>query len=172
MSRVHSLLESIATIFVEISGNGFNPEGCKLPAFKAYKPPTAKVPVEKKKAVEQDQSDIYTWEEIEAMDSSAFAIKVGGAKSKEDFAKQAKEAPPKKQAVVFDDLDASDHGITPREYGEMLAYTPSLRDLKLAAKVKAGVLKGKNLRTIAEESQTPYQLIRHYSAALGRANND
>ena len=71
MSRVHSFLESIATIFVEISGNGFNPEGCKLPAFKAYKPPTAKVPVEKKKAVEQDQSDIYTWEEIEAMDSSA-----------------------------------------------------------------------------------------------------
>lgn len=172
MIRLHSLLESVATFFVDATGHGFDPEGSKLPAFKTYKPPTAKVPVEKKKVVVEDLSDLYTWEEIEEMDDSAFAIKVGGAKTKEAFIKQSKDAPPKAKTVVFDDLDASDHGITQREYGEMLAYTPSLRDLKLAAKVKAGVLKGENLRTIAEKSQTPYQLIRHYSAALGRANTD
>lgn len=173
MIRLHQILESVATFFVDLSGNGYDPEGSRLPAFEARKPPSIKPPEAKKKVyIDEDLSDLYSDEEIDAMSDAQFSIKVGGARSKQEFAKKSSEAPPKKKAIVFDDLDSSDHGITEREYGEMMSYTPVLRDCALAAKVKAGIAKGKTLQTIATETKQSHQLIRHYSSALNRAKND
>lgn len=173
MNWLDSKLESIATFFVELSGNGYDPDGSRLPAFKEYKPPSIKPPQPKKKAqVVDDMTELYSDEEINAMSESEFSIKVGGAKNKQEFARQSEDQPKKQKAVVFDDLDSVDHGITEREYGEMMAYTPVLRDCSIAAKVKAGIAKGKTLQAIATETRQPYQLIRHYSSALNRAKSD
>lgn len=164
-------LERIANFFVELSGNGFDESGGSLPSFAPPKaPPRVNVPKEKKKAVYDSDSDLYTDDEIGQMSDSEFAIRVGGARSKDAFIKESGSTPKKPSANVFDDL--SSEGITDREYGEMLQYTPTLRDIKLAARVKIGIKNGKGLRVIAAETMQPYQLIRHYSAALGRANDE
>lgn len=169
---VSDILESAANFFVELSGNGFDPQGCQLPAFQKVKPPSIKPPEKKKKVAIESDEDLYSDEEIGEMSDAEFAIKVGGARTKSDFIRQSKEAPKKQKAIVFDDLDSEDYGITPREYGEMLAYNPPLRDLALAKKVKAGKEKGESLADLAKRINEGLSLVKHYSAALSRARDD
>lgn len=171
MFNIDIALSRLANVIVSAAGNGFDPDGSPLPAFRTRTPPSIEVPRKpKRKAVEVDDDTMYTDEEIEAMSAAEFAIKVGGAKTKEAFY-SIKSEPKKTREVDFDTVDSDDHGITEREYGEMRAYVPTLTDLALAAKVKAGKAAGKSLRRIAEETRQTYQTIRHYSAALGRANS-
>ena len=169
-----SWLDDLAKALVNVSGNGFNANGCQLPEYRATRLNTAKLPENKKKqAVDIVDDGLYTDDEIEAMSDAEFAIKVGGARTKAAFRQSENIAPKKKNTIVFDDVETIDtHGITEREYGEMLAYTPSLRDVKLAAAIKNGIEKGKTLRAIAGEVKQSYQLVRHYSSALSKAKND
>ena len=111
-------------------------------------------------------------DEIMEMSDSEFAIRVGGARTKSDFIMQSNEAPKKPKAVVFDDLDGDDYGITAREYGEMLAYNPPLRDLALAKKVKDGKARGESLSDIASRINEGLSLVKHYSAALSRGREE
>lgn len=172
MTWLERHIDSVATFFVELSGNGFDPEGCKLPAFKTVKPPSIKPPEKKKKPIIETDDDLYTDDEIMEMSDSEFAIRVGGARTKSDFIMQSNEAPKKPKAVVFDDLDGDDYGITAREYGEMLAYNPPLRDLALAKKVKDGKARGESLSDIASRINEGLSLVKHYSAALSRGREE
>lgn len=172
--NIDARLQGLTDFFLEMTGNGFDPQGSPLPAFRAHKPPSIEPPRKApKKAAQVDSDGIYTDEEIEAMSDVEFALRIGGARTKHEFYKkdtaQARKAPIR--AVEFDEVDMDDHGITPREYGEMRAYVPTLTDLALAAKVKKGKTAGKSLRKIAEETKQTYQTVRHYSAALGRAQD-
>lgn len=63
--------------------------------------------------------------------------------------------------------------LTPREYGELRAYSKQkLNDYPLAAKVKLMKSRGQNLVEIAKALNQEYQLIRHYSSALKRAKDE
>ena len=142
MSWLNSKLESIATFFVEFSGNGFDPEGCQLPAFKAYKPPTARVP--KKEGVKDAGGDWVGFDGQKVFTNASNAVELD---------------------------NYGDYGITEREYGEMLMYDPPLRNLEIAGKVKTGKARGDSLSEIARALKKDVSLIKHYSAALYRAKN-
>ena len=166
---IDNALMRLANAVVSIVGNGFNPEGSALPAFRSRIPPRVELPERPKKpTVAVGNDSMYTDDEIDAMTDVEFAIKVGGAKSKADFYSTKSETR-KSNEIDFDTVDNDTHGITPREYGEMRAYTPTLLNLELAGKVKRGKQAGKSLRKIAQEIGQTYQTVRHYSAALGRA---
>lgn len=82
----------------------------------------------------------------------------------------ADEQNQEKREVDFDGEMATE--LTPREYGELKAYKkPLLTDFELAAKVKLLKSQGHTLRVISEKTGQDYQLIRHYSSALKKAEN-
>lgn len=63
--------------------------------------------------------------------------------------------------------------LTPREYGELRAYKKQkLDDYTLASKVKLMKSRGQNLVEISKALKEDYQLIRHYSSALKRAEKE
>lgn len=60
--------------------------------------------------------------------------------------------------------------LTPRDMGELKAYkNHRLDDYELAAKVKILKAQGLKPKGISERLKQDYQLIRHYSSALGKA---
>jgi hypothetical protein len=135
--------EAIAAFILDVTGNGFDPDGCALPSFAPPpKPATAKVP--KKEHTGSKGGDWVGWD--------------GGRVLSEDS-----------KAIEFDNY--ADYGITEREYGEMLAYDPPLRSLEIASKVKAGKERGDTLNEIAKRLSKDVSLVKHYSAALYRAKN-
>lgn len=172
MFSLDNVLNDLASFFVSMAGNGFDPSASPLPAFRQRKPPSVELPKKpQKKAPDLEDSGIYSDVEIDEMTQVEFATKVGGAKTKAQFFSQKAEPKPK-TVIDFDEEEKEMHGITAREYGEMKAYTPMLNDLQLASKVKRGKAAGKSLKKIADEIRETYQTVRHYSAALGRAQND
>lgn len=140
-SLIDELLQDVANIAVGISGNTFNPEGCRLPSFAPPKPPpTAKIP---KKEGEKSKGGFWVGYDGQNMyDSGTNQIEMD---------------------------DYASHGITEREYGEMLNYDPPLRSLELAGKVKAAKERGMSLAEFAKGRKESLSLIKHYSAALSRA---
>ena len=142
-SFIHNLLQDVATFAVNVSGNEFKPDGCRLPSFSPPKPPpTAKVP---RKEAKQNKG--------------GFWVGFDGQNIYDEGSNK-----------VSDDENPTSHGITEREYGEMLAYDPPLRNLELAAKVKAARERGLSLAEFAKGRGEGLSLIKHYSAALSRAN--
>ena len=130
----------VAETIVSMAGFGFNPDSCPLPAFPNVKPPTAKVP--KKEKPKEERGDWVAWD----------GGKVFGTAE---------------NTVDLDDY--ADYGLTEREYGEMLAYNPPLRNLELAGKVKKWKMQGKTIKEMADISRESQSLLKHYSAALSRA---
>lgn len=60
--------------------------------------------------------------------------------------------------------------LTPRDFGELRAYkNHNLNDYELAAKVKILKMQGHKPKAISVKLNEDYQLIRHYSSALGKA---
>lgn len=140
LDRLDRKFESVATFFVELSGNGYDPEGCQLPAFKAYKPPTAKVP--RKEQAQEKGGDWVGWDGQKVHSTASNAVELD---------------------------NYADYGITEREYGEMLMYDPPLRNLEIAGKVKSAKANGEPLAEIARRLRYDVQTIRHYSSALYKA---
>ncbi len=142
-SFIHNMLEDVATLAVSISGNEFKPDGCRLPSFAPPKPPpTAKVPKKEEKK-----------------NKGGFWVGFDGQNIYDEGSNK-----------VSDDDNPGSYGITEREYGEMLNYDPPLRNLELAAKVKAAKERGVSLADFANGRNESLSLIKHYSAALSRAN--
>ena len=140
MSWIDQKLTEIATFIVELSGNGYDPEGSRLPAFKQYKPPTAKVP--KKEAVKNTGGDWVGWDGQKVHNTGSNAVELD---------------------------NYGEYGITEREYGEMLMYDPPLRNLEIAGKVKKAKENGEPLADVARRLNKDLQTIRHYSSALYKA---
>lgn len=158
-------LESLAKTLVEWSGNGFDPQGCTLPAYKPKQEPRAALPKQPKKVVEVRDDGLLSDEEM--LDWRYYGY---GKEGMERVAKATQDTRTSKAVEVdFDELPSDMHGITEWEYGQMLAYSPPLRDTALAAKVKS-MKPTKTLSEIAAILGEKEQLIRHYSSALGKAN--
>ena len=74
-----------------------------------------------------------------------------------------------KNEVNFDGGEINDV-LTPRDFGELRAYkNHNLNDYELAAKVKVLKMQGHKPKAISVKLKQDYQLIRHYSSALGKA---
>jgi hypothetical protein len=63
-----------------------------------------------------------------------------------------------------------DNGITPEEYGEMLAHRPKLTNVVLAGMIKRHLKDGKTLKEIAVLCNVGEQYVRFFSACFTRAN--
>ena len=160
-----SLLDSLAGAIVDFSGNGFDPQGCTLPAYKPKQEPRAALPKKEKKVADLTNDDLLTEEEMRSW--KYYGTGPGSDKRIQEALKDTKTS--KVAYVDFDELPADMHGITEWEYGQMLAYSPPLKDTALAAKVKS-MKPTKTLSEIAAILGEKEQLIRHYSSALGKAN--
>lgn len=158
-------LDNLAQALVTFAGKGFDPQGCQLPAFKPKQEHRAALPKQPKKPVEVRDDGLLTDEEM--LDWRYYGY---GDKGQERVAKATQDTRTSRAVEVdFDETPSDMHGITEREYGEMLAYTPQLKDTALAAKVKS-MKPTKTLSEIAAILGEKEQLIRHYSSALGKAN--
>lgn len=128
-------------------GYGHDPNGCQLPRFPSDKQATAQVPKEGK----QNQGNAK--------------VIVGYGESGMLY-----DTPSQSNAGEVEEAITDMHGITEREYGEMLDYRPPLRDLKLASKIKARKADGFSLDEISKQLKIPLQTVKHYSSALNKAS--
>jgi len=160
-------LETLANALVEWSGNGFDQTACPLPAFKPKREATAKLPDAPKKMKEVIGDDLLTAEEMLDWRYCGYGER-GQARVHEVLSE--KPARPKAVQVDFDETPSEMHGITEREYGEMLAYNPPLTNLKLASRIKAKKAAGVSLADIAAQVGQSEQTVRHYSSALFKAS--
>lgn len=161
-------LESLANTIVTFSGNGFDPDASPLPTFKPKAPPTAKLQEKKpKKAADVTREDLLTDEELRAGNWKYR----GRPMSEREIQEMKKEASRKKVVQIdLDEVDNDRHGLTEREYGEMLVYNPPLTNTRLAMQVKEKKAKGLTLAEIAAQLGQSEQTIRHYSSALFKAS--
>jgi hypothetical protein len=159
-------LDNLAQALVTFAGKGFDPQGCQLPAFKPKQEHRAALPKQPKKPVEVRDDGLLSDDEL-AEPNWRYSIHGMDEARLSDFKKDIKQS--KAIEVDFDEPPSDMHGITEREYGEMLAYSPQLKDTALAAKVKS-MKPTKTLSEIAAILGEKEQLIRHYSSALGKAN--
>ena len=159
-------LDTLANALVEFSGHGFDPNGCKLPAFKPKSENRAKLPEQPKKVSDLVDDDLLTDEEM--YDWRYYGT---GKETAARIAKMKTETRKSKAVVIdFDEMPADMYGITEREYGEMKAYNPPLNNLKLASQIKAMKAKGQTLADIAAQLGQAEMTVRHYSSALFRAS--
>lgn len=136
--------EWLAQGIVNWMGYGHDPKGCMLPKFTTDKEPTAKLPKAEK-------------------EKGNAKVVVGYGESGLLYDE------PSKQNEI-EDAEIEMHGITEREYGQMLDYKPPLRDLKLAGKIKQRKEEGFSLDDISKQLKTPLQMVKHYSSALNKAH--
>lgn len=160
-------LDKLANALVNMSGNGFDPDACPLPAFRPKLENTAKLPDAPKKTKEAIGDDLLTAEEMLDWRYCGYGER-GQARVHEVLSE--KPARPKAVQVDFDETPSEMYGITEREYGEMLAYNPPLTNLKLASKIKAKKADGVALADIAAQVGQSEQTVRHYSSALFKAS--
>lgn len=160
-------LDNLANAIVTMSGNGFNPDASRLPAFKPKAPPTAKIPDKPRKAADVTSEDLLTDEDLM---QSNWRYQ-GRAMTKAEVEKMKAETKRKKVVQIdLDDVDNDRHGLTEREYGEMLAYNPPLTNTKLAMQIKEKKAKGLTLAEVAAQLGQSEQTVRHYSSALFKAS--
>lgn len=138
--------EWLAQGIVNWMGYGHDPKGCMLPRFPAIeKEVTAKIPEGAK----------------ENKGNAKVVVGYGATGMLYDTPSRQNE---------IEDAEIEMHGITEREYGEMLDYKPPLRDLKLASKIKQRKAEGFSLDDISKQLKTPLQMVKHYSSALNKAH--
>jgi len=159
-------LETLANAIAEMSGNGFNPHGCHLPAYKPKQENRATLPKKEKKPVEIRDDGLLTDEEM--LDWRYYGY---GKEGRERIAAATKDTRTSKAVEIdFDERPSDMYGITEREYGEMKAYNPPLGDLKLASEIKR-MKPTMTLKDIAQVLGQTEQMVRHYSSALGKASS-
>ena len=160
-------LDNLANALVTMSGNGFNPDASRLPAFKPKALPTAKIPEKPRKAADVTSEDLLTDEDLMR---SNWRYQ-GRAMTKAEVEKMKAETKRKKVVQIdLDEVDNDRHGLTEREYGEMLAYNPPLTNTKLAMQIKEKKAKGLTLAEVAAQLGQSEQTVRHYSSALFKAS--
>ncbi len=159
-------LDTLANAIAEMSGNGFNPHGCPLPAFKPKQENRAALPKKENKAVEVRDDGLLTDEEM--LDWRYYGY---GDEGRERIAIATKDTRTSRSVEIdFDEMPSDMYGITEREYGEMKAYNPPLGNIKLASQVKTMKAKGLTLAEIAVQLGQAEMTIRHYSSALFKAS--
>lgn len=150
--------------------------------------PEAEPPKKKERKAPTDSiADSSMWAEIMQMSDEEWAVKYGafsairwndkyGAlqnqrfSSREEMLDWLENEQKDTRRVSEIDFDAEMQSeLTRRECGELLAYIPRLDDFELAAKVKRMKAQGLSLKAISERTLKPYQTIKHYSSALGKA---
>lgn len=162
-------LDTLADALVNMSGRGFNPDACPLPAFKPKQENRAALPKKEKKPVDVRDDGLLTDDEMLNWRYYGY-----GDKGRERVETAIKDTRTSKAVEIdFDEMPVDSYGITEREYGEMKAYNPPLSDLRLASIVKAERAKGSKKKTwaqVAIETGQSEQHIKHYSSALEKAN--
>ena len=159
-------LDTLADALVNMSGRGFNPDACPLPAFKPKQENRAALPKKEKRPVEVRDDGLLTDDEMLNWRYYGY-----GDKGRERVEAATKDTRTSRAVEVdFDEMPVDSYGITEREYGEMKAYNPPLGNLKLAAQVKAMKAKGDTLAEIAAQLGQAEMTIRHYSSALFKAS--
>ena len=160
-----SWLDNLAETLVTWSGKGFDPNGCQLPAFKPRQENRAALPKKEKKPVDVRDDGLLTDAEMKN-----WRYYGTGEESDNRIREALKDVRTSKSVEVdFDEMPSDMHGITEREYGEMLAYDPPLRNLKLASDVKR-LRKTNTLSDVARILGEKDQLVKHYSSALTKAS--
>ncbi len=150
--------------------------------------PEAEPPKKKERKAPTDSiADSAMWAEIMQMSDEEWVLKYGafsairwnekyGALQNQRFSSreemldwlESEKNDPRSVSEIDFDAEAQSE-LTRRECGELLAYVPRLDDFELAAKVKRMKAQGLSLKAISERTLKPYQTIKHYSSALGKA---
>ena len=140
-------IESFAAWIVEATGNGFDPDGCTLPAFPAEKKKTAAV---------KDPDGVNTRVFVIDETKNEFGFKGFG------FGEGRQGAKPNAKPL------------NERDKGEMEAYSKGqkLANEELAALVKKRKAEGATLAEIALETGYSKSYIEKNSAALSRASEN
>lgn len=179
---------SFAHVIVDLLGYSFDPHGGFLPNWKAKAKPVAHVPKMPEKpepnARQVNISDVYTDDELDIianMTEHEFGRKrhlFGHYKTGAEFVRDYRERQngQSKTATIDFTANIAEHNISPREYGEMLAYKPPLTDLKIASAIKTELVKRnfKNHKDIVEVLKGRFpeitlQKVKHHSSAFQNA---